>query len=427
MNKSRLTALFSLSALPLLANANMDALDVRFEAKLNYRNSHENRYPTPFPPGSAHETVEAGEFYEASNFTVFSKWQMSENWQAVAKLDLIDLYERNPTSSDNKVDLDNLFIRYGTKYTHGTLPEKIDFYGQIGKFGKFERQEDRHLESYGLMSTAFNRLEDSGLEFGIDLPIGLYGKLSYTTGNPFFFRDPNALAGDNGVFKDPDKDIKPGIPILYDAEIEDFDLSENPETGIGLGYRWLNAQGNSRVNVLLFSYQRDMADSVELEGTVYGADLDLLVIVPSELPPATITSNVGLPIKGKDKKEHGLNIWLYQDNFAAFAQYVAQDAAGLKRDGYELELSYAFTNLSGIAGITPVVRYSSLKPDFVGHPFYPSPSVTWDWEKYDVGFNVDFNKDIRLTLEYAQNDFIRKNKKEDNNELLMTVRWRYDI
>ena len=31
---------------------------------------------------------------------------------------------------------------------------------------KFERQNDRHLESYGLVSTAFNRFEDFGVEAG---------------------------------------------------------------------------------------------------------------------------------------------------------------------------------------------------------------------------------------------------------------------
>lgn len=176
------------SSSSLLANAAVDGLDIKLETKLNFRNSYNNLYTTNFPdPTKGHETVNAGKHVELSNITLYTKWQMSENWQAMIKIDAIDLYERNPTSSDKKMDIDNLYLRYGTKYSNGLLPETVDFYAQVGKFGKFERQEDRHLESYGLVSTAFNRLEDSGIELGIDLPIGLYAKLSYTTGNPLFF------------------------------------------------------------------------------------------------------------------------------------------------------------------------------------------------------------------------------------------------
>ncbi len=425
MKKIRLILCTYFSICPLFTLAGESPVDVRIETKLNYRNSHENRYPTPFPPGSAHETVNAGDHFEASNIALLSKWQISENWQTVAKIDFIDLYDRNPTSSDHEIDLDNLYIRYGTKHSNDPLPETLDFYGQFGKFGKFERQEDRHLESYGLVSTAFNRLEDSGFEFGLDAPGGFYGKLSYTTGNPFFFRDPNALAGDNGVFNHQDKDIKAGLPILYDAEIEKIDLSDNPETGTSLGYRWLNAEGNQRLNIMLFNYQRDMADTVDLHGTVYGGDLDLLSVTTDEVPQ--LKSDIRLPVHGHKKKESGLNLWWYQDNLAIFAQYVTQDAAGLERRGEEIEISYAVKNIPGIEGITPVLRYSKLTPDFNTVPGYPSPSVSWEWVKYDIGVNVDLTKTVRLTAEYAKNDFIRAEHHEDNNEVLVTLRWRYDL
>jgi hypothetical protein len=413
------------SAFSLYAQAGESPFDLRVDAKFNYRLSNENRYPTPFPPGSAHETVEAGDHLEVSDIAVFGKWQMTENWQAVAKIDFIDLYERNPTSSDHEIDLDNFFVRYGTKHSNDPLPESIDFYGQFGKFGKFERQEDRHLESYGLISTAFNRLEDSGFEFGLDFPTGIYGKLSYTTGNPFYFRDPNALAGDNGVLKHPDKDIKSGLPIFYDAEVENMDLSNEPETGGALGYRWLNDGGNSRVNVMIFNYRRDMADEADLHGTVYGGDMDLFAVTPIEVP--ALTSTIRLSSNGKKKDENGINVWWYYNDLAVFVQYVTQNAAGLKRSGEEIELSYAFDNIPGIVGITPVLRYSKLTPDFNPGPAYPSPSVSWEWTKYDMGFNVDFTESIRLTIEYAQNDIIRKKDRENNDEALMTLRWRYDL
>jgi hypothetical protein len=239
-----------------------------------------------------------------------------------------------------------------------------------------------------------------------------------------YFRDPNALAGDNGVFKHPDKDIKSGLPIFYDAEVENMDLSNEPETGSAIGYRWLNTEGNNRLNVMLFNYRRDMADEADLHGTAYGGDLDMFSVTTQEVPQ--LTSDIRLPSNGKKKDESGLNVWWYYNDLAVFAQYVTQNAAGLKRSGEEIELSYAFNNIPGIVGITPVFRYSKLTPDFNAPSLYPSPSVSWEWTKYDMGFNVDFTPSLRLTVEYAQNDIIRKKERVDNNEALVTLRWRYD-
>lgn len=410
--------------------------DFRAETKLNYRHSEANAFPTafPFPPialpeGETHafvETVDAGSHLEVSNIALFLDWNISDNWTVKSKVDVIDLYERNPTSSDHKVSLDQFIIRYGQKHTQGLLPRTTTGYFQIGKFGKLERQEDRHLESYGLSGTAFNRVEDSGIEMGVDFTSGFYGKFSYTTGNPVFMRDVNALAGDNGVDKTPppnaDPEIKRGIPILYDAEVETFNLSDTPETGVALGYRWLNDEGSNRINLMLFGYEREMAETQELYGTFYGGDLDLLAL--DEVSP-----NAFLPTTSTRKKEYGINLWWYTSHASVFFQAISQNLAGLERDGSELELSYALLDSSiglGITQISPVIRYSVMDNHFVGDSIFPSPSFWWDWEKLDIGINTDFGENTRLTLEYSINQFERKAKIEENNELLLTLRWRFD-
>ncbi len=403
---------------------NLNAFEFIVETDLNYRVSSANRFPTVFPPGSAVETVNNGDHLELSNIAFFTQWRLSKDWLVQTKIDFIDLYDRNPTSSDKKIDLDNFIIRYGKRHTQGALPKKTDAYAQFGKFGKFERQNDRHLKSYGLVSTAFNRLEDSGFEFGVDLTSGLYGKLSYTTGSPVYFRDPNLLAGDNGVFAEPDEEIKPGIPLLYDAEVEGLNLSKNPELGLGLGYRWINRARNNRINILLFNYQRELADTVELHGTVYGGDLDLLVVETTELPPGTITEDVGLPISGNNKKERGLNFWWYKNYLTVFAQYVDQSIAGLERNGSEIEISYALDFIPHIKKLTPVIRYSTLNADFVGPAAFPAPSVWWDWQKIDLGVNFELTKTLKLTLENSQTEFVRGGKTENNNEFVATLNWR---
>jgi hypothetical protein len=235
-------------------------------------------------------------------------------------------------------------------------------------------------------------------------------------------RDANALAGDNGTddFRVPpnantNPDLKSGIVMLYDAEIEDFDLSSDPELGVGLGYRFNSTDKNHKLDILAYHYQRDLSDTRELNGTFYGGDLDLFDL--GEVPGA---AGIRLPFEGRDKTESGFNAWYYAGDFALFSQYVKQDVAGLDRDGFEIELSYVFD--SAIT-ITPVIRYSELNNDFVGHPLFPAPSLAWDWRKIDYAVNIDFSDNLRLIVEYADNEVQRAGRWESHNELLLTLRW----
>lgn len=418
-----------------------DAVDLKIEVRANYRDSDYLSLQTPFPPDTFQKTAEPGDHGELSRVTLLGKIQFTEQLQLLGKLDGVDLYERNPTTSDKEFDIDTLILRYGTRQTNGVLPENITYYGQFGKFGKFERQEDRHIESYGLVSTAFNRLEDSGFEFGVDFPEGFYSKLSYTTGNPVFFRDPNALAGDNGVEfgKHAEKpDYNSGMAVLYDAEVEGLDLSENPEMGVGLGYRWLDAEGTTRVNVLYHYNKRDLAKTIELEGTGYGGDLDLLQVkaeelglTPTELGAAAgLTIDVpavGLPINGDKKSESGLTVWVYHKNFAFFSQYVAQEVANLDRDGWEVEMSYLFDEVPLIKSITPALRYSKLRPDFTTSDPYPAMSVTWNWTKVDMGADFEVNDYVNVIVEHSSNVFVRQGRNESYGETLVTLLLSYSF
>ena len=144
-----------------------------------------------------------GQHFELSVLTLLADASWGPNIEAHAKVDFIDLYDRNPTSSDKQVDVDELWIRFGSD--PAALSERFGLYAKVGKFGHFERQNDRHTESYGLVSTAFNRFEDQGLEVGANFGRHFYLVGSLTQGNPVFFRDPNALAGDNGT---PERSIR---------------------------------------------------------------------------------------------------------------------------------------------------------------------------------------------------------------------------
>ena len=297
------------------------------------------------------------------------------------------------------------------------------FFIKNGKFKKFEQQRERRTESYGVVSTAFNRFEDSGIEFGFDLTNGFYGRLSVATGNPVFIRDVNALAGDTGVdssgpefIGDPTPDLGTGLVTLYDAEVEDFDLTSNPEVGLGLGYRWNSANQNQKLDLLVYHYERNLAETRDISGSFLGGDLDIF-----DVSDLANTPNSRLPFKGRDKSETGVNVWYYAGDFALFAQYVSQEVASLDREGFEIEGSYVF-DLP--ITVTPVIRYSELDNNFVSTPSFLTPSLMWDWRKIDYGVNLDVSDNIRLTLEYADNEVFRAGRWEDQSEFLITFRWR---
>jgi len=179
-------------------------LEWGLEAKANFRRSEPNSFAVPFPFSPSmlpvgqtrgfEETVNAGSHIELSDATIYLDGIWSDDLRAHLKVDFISLYERNPTSTGVSTNVDEAWIRLGREAGHALLAPRSGVYAKIGKFPKFERQNDRRLESYGLVSTAFNRIEDVGLELGADIGPHVYVKGSLTTGNPVFMRDPNALA-----------------------------------------------------------------------------------------------------------------------------------------------------------------------------------------------------------------------------------------
>jgi hypothetical protein len=407
------------------------------EAKANYRRSEENRFAVPFPfrpielpPGQTkgfEETVNPGSHIELSLVTLYLDGIWNESLRAHLKLDFISLYERNPTSSGVQTNVDEAWILFGREAGHALLAPRSGVYVKVGKFGKFERQNDRHLESYGLVSTAFNRIEDVGLELGADLGSHLYLKGSLTAGNPVFLRDPNALAGDNGqpelLQPNPDPHLRSGIPILYDARIQDLDQG-HPQTGLGLGWRTADAEGRNGVDVMAWYRRRKMAKTATIEGSFYGGDLDLLNGPGDAFP---------FPVTNDHKREAGGNLWLYLGSFCFFGQYVDQDLAGLPRTGIEGEATWTFDlplvwslgEQQLFSFVAPTVRYSKLDNKFRNPKVTPSPSFGWDWEKIDAGVRLGIVGATDLTLEYAKNDFILgSGAHRNNNEYLVTLRWR---
>ena len=447
------------SGLPLLAQGGGTgnsgwSFDWDIEGKFHYRDSDESVVTNPFPfrdlgiplpPGQDFAlltTVDPGEHFEVSTLTLYLDVTKGEFFEAKAKVDFIDRYDRNPTSEDREVDIDELWLRFGRETEPGRLPDGTGGYLKIGKFPHFERQDDRHLESYGLVSTAFNRFEDSGIELGLDLGRHFYLKGSYTQGNPLFIRDPNALAGDNGLARSlaaPNlvPELGSGLVIFYDAEVENIEFGSDPELGLGAGFRigetWT-------LDVLLWAYQRDLAETAPIRGTLYGGDLDIL--------SGPINTSI-LPFEGNKKEEFGANVWFYSGGLSLFAQLVDGEIAKLPRDGWEVEASYAFDlplqwSIRGkqlFTYIQPAIRVSELNTAIPittavlvpvvgateprGDQHFPAITARWDWEKIDYGLRLGIYEGIDLTLEFSDNTTTTLGGVDiSHDELLTTLRWK---
>jgi hypothetical protein len=396
------------------------------ELKGNYRDSAEERFrlaivPPPefLPPGESSlflETVDAGSHWEASNVSLRLDLTYGKSFAARAEIDAIDLYERNPTSGDREVDLDEAWVRFGQKPSLLETPDGSTLFAQFGKAPKMERQPVRLLESYGLSSTAFNRLEDVQALVGGTIGRNFYWRAQWSTGNPVFMRDAHALAGDHGIEElrqpFPDPELKTGFPILYDAEVEDYFFDdENPETGGGLGWRW-RSEGGAGIDVLAFYYERDLADEVDLAGTFYGGDLDIL----------SGPLGISIPVEGRAKEEYGVAFYAELGGLTLLGQAVEQEIAGLPRSGLEIEAGWLYSRPgSAIPFVQPAVRYSSLDAGFRGPAIFPSPSFWWDWKKYDAGVRFGVTGYADVTAEYSR--YATDTPREiDIDELLVTVR-----
>lgn len=406
------------------------------EVKGHFRSSDDVILPTAFGnPVVPDEvimltSVDPGDHFEVSVVTAVLEavWGRQDRFSIRAKLDAIDRYDRNPTSTDSDFDVDELWFRVGHEREPGDPGLDPGVFLKVGKIPSFERQDDRHLESYGLISTAFNRMEDLGVEFGWRVGQHFYGRLSATQGNPLFFRDPTALAGDNGTdaaFDPAGPPLGTGLAILYDFETERFDLEgRDPEIGVGLGWRFGDDTGVRALDVMVWGRRRDLDESASIHGSFYGGDLDIL------FGPL---NDFRFDVVDDEKREIGANLWFYQGGFALFAQYVDQDLGGLGRTGYEVEASWRFELplIGAVFGrqlfptIAPSVRYSKLDPEFEFPRPTPSPSFAWDWEKIDIGVRLEIVEGLDLTAEYAINEFIRAGKAVNNDEGLLTLRWRF--
>jgi hypothetical protein len=418
--------------IPLLAQTDGWSFRTRFELRANYRDSNAAAFPLRFPFPSTflpvgqtvgfEQTVDPGSHGELSVAQVRLDANYGTVFAAHVQVHAQDKYRRNPTSEDRKIDADELWLRIGPKPDFLERPARTSFFLQMGKFPKLERQPIRLLESYGLAATAFNRFEDVGFMGGGTIGRNLYWRLQATSGNPLYFRDPNALAGDNGIkellLPHPNPQLKSGFPILYNTETEGYFLkTEHLQMGEAIGYRWQNDAQTFGFDAVAFHYRRTLLDdeSAPLTGTFYGVDIDLL-----EGP-----LDRGLTLRGLKKEETGGRVYTEWHGLTSTIQFTNQSFAGLHRKGEEIEAGYQIRlGNRWVPSIQPAVRWSGLQNSFKGDPTqFPAPSIWWNWIKLDYGIRIGLPHNSDLTVERARHN-IASPRKLDVGETLVTLRVR---
>jgi hypothetical protein len=401
---------------------------LKLEMKVNARTSTSVEFPVantgaPFPV--VLETVSPHTSAEISNVSLTAEGDLTPDILAKVVIHFLDLYNRNPTSSSDRVFVREAFVRFGRKWEALKEMPGTTVYLELGKAPRFAKQITRRLESYGLWGTAVNRFEETGAEAGGSFGPHVYWRASATGGTPLYFRDVNALAGDNGT---PERTLGStvpvvygsGIPILYDTMATDVNFSGRFQLGGGVGLRFNWGEGRrDGVDLLGWYFRRDLARYVPLHGTFYSGDLDVLegLIVPP-------------PFHGTEKYEYGVNLEARFGPVHLFGQVVKQSIAGLEREGYEIEASvrialpglFASGDQSVVNWIEPAVRVSYIDNLFALPAGFVAPSFGWDWRKYDFGFRLGIVRGLDLTAEYARNESTSRKGVLHPDEGLLTLR-----
>jgi len=404
------------------------ALRLKVEIKTSFRDSKDlsltvGNTGLPFPV--VLRTVDPGASVEVPNLGLTLEADLTPDVFARAVVNVLDLYNRNPTSSADKVQLREAFVRFGKKIDTLKVADGTSVYVEVGKFPRFTKQVVRRLESYGLWGTAVGRFEEAGVEAGGSFGPHVYWRASVTGGTPVFFRDTNALAGDNGT---PERTVgsttpvvyNSGFPILYDTMATDVSGTGQIQLGGGAGTRWTwGTDGRNGVDVLAWIFRRTLADRVSINGSFYGGDLRLLEGI-----------GVSLPIEGNEKMEWGLNVEARVGPVHFFGQAVKQTIAYLWRQGYEAEVAwriplpglFASGDQSVVNWIEPAIRISYIDNLWDIPLGFVAPTMGWDWRKYDYGLRIGIVRGLDLTAEFARHDAVTRRGLVHPDEWLVTLR-----
>ena len=254
-------------------------------------------FPGPFiPPGQSAvflRTPDDGFSREISTVTLIGEMNLDPQIQGRFEVHYEDLYNRNPTSSDDKLQVREAWLRFGPRFEPlDAQPEKPTWYVLSGKTPRFTKQTGAPPRELRPVGHRRRPLRGGGARARRHPRHALLLARQRGSGNPLFMRDPNALAGDNGT---PERDprvfpsnvhptLESGFPILYDTKSTGVDFDGKVQLGGGLGWRSIQGE-NEGCDAVVWYFERKLADRVTLPGTFYSGDIKLLEgPVPGDLP-----------------------------------------------------------------------------------------------------------------------------------------------
>ncbi|HEY0782985.1 MAG TPA: hypothetical protein VGE98_11045, partial [Thermoanaerobaculia bacterium] len=125
-------------------------LHFALEGEANFRSSQSAKFVVPYkfdpielPIGQTsgfESVVNPGQHFEFSNLSLLADATWSSAITGHARINFINLYYRNPTSSGDKVDVVEGWLRFGREADPATLPQQPGLFLKRGKFAQAERQ-----------------------------------------------------------------------------------------------------------------------------------------------------------------------------------------------------------------------------------------------------------------------------------------------
>ena len=191
------------------------------------------------------------------------------DWMAArAKVHVAAKHRRNPTSTDDDIDADELWVRIGEKPEFLARPERhvvLPAGRQVPEDGAPAGAPARKLRPRRDVVQSLRRR--AGARRRHDRPQLLLARAGREWQSALHARSERALRRQrharSQVIEGKEPELGSGFPILYNAETEDlfFDTS-NVQIGEALGYRWQSDDETLGFDVIVFHYQRDLADTV---------------------------------------------------------------------------------------------------------------------------------------------------------------------
>ena len=83
------------------------------EVRAHFRDSEDVDFPAGFQPVARLRTVDPGSHFEVSVISLFGQLQYKDTLNFGAKVDFIDIHDRNPTSEDKDIDVDDVQLLLG--------------------------------------------------------------------------------------------------------------------------------------------------------------------------------------------------------------------------------------------------------------------------------------------------------------------------